>query len=219
MPPKLAILYLVWFACSLTEATAVELPVIRSGPGNQVPSCVTPVELMAFVNDRFKPPRTIDARFADLAKVYQRTGACVQKVQQTCEGIRWDFAFFQMLVETNFLTFEKPDGSPGGVAAEDNNFAGIGATVPGKPGEKFKNIDMGVLAHLQHVLMYSGEEILDPVAQRTRAVQSYIIAKVKKLGRPATFADLATEWTGTDQITYGRSIQRTAERFALSHCR
>ena len=211
----------VWLVCWFANAAAAELPAIRSGPNNEVPKCVRSTELMAFVNERNRaldPPRTIDPRFSNLGSVYQRIGPCVQKKNQTCQGIRWDIAFFQMLIETNYLTFRKPDGSPGGVPAGDNNFAGIGATVAGRPGEKFRDIDTGVFAHLQHVLMYSGERISDPVAERTRQVQSYVIEKMLKLGRPVTFADLATEWTGTDQNTYGRSIQGAAEKFALSHC-
>jgi hypothetical protein len=108
---------LLWFACMLTEASAADLPAIRSGPGNEVPKCVRAAELMAFVNERNRDlvaPRKFESRFSDIASVYQRIGPCVQRFQQTCEGIRWDFAFFQMLIETNYLTFRKPDGSPGG---------------------------------------------------------------------------------------------------------
>jgi hypothetical protein len=90
--------------------------------------------------------------------------------------------------------------------------------VPGKPGEQFKDIEMGVLAHLQHVLLYSGERISNPVAKRTRTVESYVIATMKKLGRPVTFADLATQWTGTDKNTYGADIERTATTFADRYC-
>lgn len=219
---RTALVTLIWLGGLLSNAMAMELPQIRSGAGNEVPACVGPVQLMTFVTNRnhgLHPPREIDPRFNNLSSVYQRIGPCVQKVDGQCEGVRWDFAFFQMLIETNYLTFKKPDGSPGGVPSGDNNFAGIGATVAGKPGEKFKDIDTGVLAHLQHVLMYSGEKIIDPVAQRTRTVQSWVIAKMKQLGRPVTFADLATEWTGTDQNTYGADILRTAESFGALYCR
>src|SRR5262249_17545838 len=174
-------------ALSAAEAIASELPAIRSGAANEVPSCVKPINLMEFVrnrNHRADPPRRIHPRFAKLASVYRRIGRCVQRVGGACEGVRWDFAFFQMLVETNYLTFRTPDGTPGNVSPADNNFAGIGATVEGKPGERFPDIHAGVLAHVQHVLMYSGEHILDPVAQRTRTVESYVHARMGKLGRP-----------------------------------
>jgi hypothetical protein len=218
-PTKLGIL--VWLACLVAKASAMDLPEIRSGLDNEVPNCVRSADLMAFVNNRnreLRPPRRINPRFSQIADVYRRIGVCVQKVEGKCVGVRWDFAFFQTLIETNYLIFRKPDGSPSGVSPEDNNFAGLGATVPGKPGERFKDIETGVLAHLQHVVMYSGEKVLNPVAQRTRAVESYIIAKMNKLGRPVTFADLVTEWTGTDRSTYSSDIQRTATRFADMYC-
>ena len=85
--------------------------------------------------------------------------------------MRWDYAFFQMLIETNYLTFRRPNGVPAAVVPADNNFAGVGATISGKPGERFKDVPTGVLAHLQHVLMYSTTRIPNPVAQRTRQVQ------------------------------------------------
>jgi hypothetical protein len=204
------------------KASAMELPPIRSGPDNEVPGCVKPDDLMAFVNNRnggLHPPLKIDSRFSDIAKVYSHYGACVQLVQGACVGIRWDFAFFQMLIETNYLTFRRSDGSAAGVSPADNNFAGLGATIPGRPGERFKDVQTGVLAHLQHVLMYSGEVIREPVAQRTRRVQTYVIEKVRKLPQPVTFADLAAEWTGTNQSTYAADIQRTATAFADLYCR
>ena len=72
--------------------------------------------------------------------------------------------------------------------ASDNNFAGVGATVSGKPGEHFKDVATGVLAHLQHVLMYSTTRIPDPVAKRTRQVQDDVQDIMRRLHRPVTFA-------------------------------
>ena len=169
-------------------------------------------------NRRLDPPKKILAQFFEIGSLYRRIGECVQIVEGSCHGIKWDFAFFQMLIETNYLTFQTADGRPGSVTPDDNNFAGIGATVAGKPGERFRDVGTGVLAHLQHVLMYSGEKILDPVAWRTWAVEPYVIAKMGDLGRPATFADLATVWTGTDQDTYADDILGTAMTFELLHC-
>jgi hypothetical protein len=133
--------------------------------------------------------------------------------------VRWDYVFFQMLIETNYLTFRRPDGAPAGVPASDNNFAGVGATVPGKPGERFKDVTTGVLAHLQHVLMYSTARIPNPVAKRTRQVQDDVQDAMRKLHRPVTFADLAREWTGTDRNTYGAEMQKLADKYAATFCR
>lgn len=132
---------LIWVGGLLSNAMALDLPPIRSGPGNEVPACIKPAELMTFVNNRnhgLHPPREIDPRFNNLGSVYQRIGPCVQKVDGQCDGVRWDFAFFQMLIETNYLTFRKQDGSPGGVPSGDNNFAGIGATMPASQAKNSK---------------------------------------------------------------------------------
>jgi hypothetical protein len=204
--------------CAVGSAGAQpgRLPEIIASPANAVPSCVTPERLMQFVaarNHALAPPREVDQRFADVAALYRSIGACVPISAGQCIGVRWDYAFFQMLIETNYLTYT------GGVRPEDNNFAGIGATVAGKPGERFASVRDGVLAHLQHVLMYAGVVIEHPVAQRTKAVQAEVHRRMQQLGRPVTFSDLATLWTGTDQGTYAASIERTQNRLADAFCR
>jgi hypothetical protein len=117
-----------------------------------------------------------------------------------------------MLVETNYLLFT------GGVRLEDNNFAGIGATIAGKPGERFGSVREGILAHLQHLLTYAGVSISNPAAERTKRMQKEIHQKMMGLGRPVTFHDLATLWTGTDKNTYALSMQRTAKAYSDKFC-
>lgn len=63
-------------------------------------------------------------------------------------GIRADLAFAQMLHETNFLRYG------GDVAAWQNNFAGIGATGGGNPGNSFATAELGVIAHYAHLAWY-----------------------------------------------------------------
>jgi hypothetical protein len=200
---------------SACNAEGSMLPEIISTQENSVPSCTVPIKLMQFVNARnaaLKPPRQIEDKFYNLASIYKSIGECVQHAKGECIGVRWDYAFFQMLVETNYLTFT------GGVRPGDNNFAGIGATIPGKPGERFASVRQGVHAHLQHVLMYAGIVIENPIADRTRVVQTKVHEIMGKLGRPVTFSDLATLWTGTDQNTYAASIERQAWRFSKTYC-
>jgi hypothetical protein len=163
-------------------------------------------------------PRVIEPRFAHIASLYQRIGVCVARPPEKCVGVRWDYAFFQMLIETNYLTFRRPDGAPAGVPASDNNFAGLGATISGRAGEHFNDAQTGVLAHLQHVLMYSTTRIPQPVAKRTRRVQSDVQEIMRRLHRPVTFADLAREWTGTDKNSYGREMLRIAGKYAQRYC-
>ncbi|MHB1465265.1 MAG: glucosaminidase domain-containing protein [Thermoleophilia bacterium] len=63
-------------------------------------------------------------------------------------GIRSDLAFAQMLHETNSLRY-------GGIVQPwQNNFAGIGATGPGHPGNSYPTAEAGVKAHLQLLRNY-----------------------------------------------------------------
>ena len=100
---------------------AAALPRIVASADNPVPKCVAPEALMDFVaerNARHSPPRAIEPRFANLAALYQRIGQCVDRSPEQCVAVRWDYAFFQMLIETNYLTFRRPDGAPAGVPAQ-----------------------------------------------------------------------------------------------------
>jgi hypothetical protein len=200
---------------------AASLPAIVASADNPVPQCVKPAALMDFVaatNAARSTPRAIESRFTNIASLYQRIGQCVSRPPEKCVAVRWDYAFFQMLIETNYLTFRRPDGALAGVPTSDNNFAGLGATISGKPGERFNDVATGVLAHLQHVLMYSTARIPNPVAMRTRQVQTDVQEIMRRLHRPVTFADLAREWTGTDKNTYGAMMQKLAQKFAANYC-
>lgn len=200
---------------------AASLPRIIASADNAVPACVTPASLMDFVAERnasHQPPRTIDPRFSNLAALYQHVGQCVARPPEKCVAVRWDYAFFQMLIETNYLTFMRPNGVPASVTPADNNFAGVGAAISGRPGEKFKDVPTGVLAHLQHVLMYATAHIANPVARRTRQVQDDVQQAMRSLQRPVTFADLAREWTGTDRNSYGAEMQKLSEKYGANYC-
>ncbi|MFX8836705.1 hypothetical protein ABTM80_19090, partial [Acinetobacter baumannii] len=85
-------------------------------------------------------------------------------------------------------------GSSGDVGSGQNNFAGIGATGGGVPGDRYSDVRTGVVAHVQHLVAYSGEHVDRPVATRTREYQNDIIEISRKLGRRVTFADLSRRW-------------------------
>ena len=200
---------------------AAALPRILASADNPVPQCVRPAALMDFVaerNAKHNPPRTIDPRFTNLASLYQRIGRCVTRAPEPCVAVRWDYAFFQMLIETNYLTFRRPNGVPASVVPTITILPASAPTISGRPGERFKDVATGVLAHLQHVLMYSTTRIPDPVAKRTRQVQDDVQQAMRRLHRPVTFADLAREWTGTDHNAYGAEMQKLAETYASRYC-
>lgn len=180
-------------------------PKIRTDAGNIVPRCVTPKRLMAFIKTRNS---NLDPRFADIATAYKRHGEIWR--------VRWDYAFFQMAVETNFLTYRTGNGGWGDVNPKQNNFAGLGTTGGGVPGDSYPDVNTGVLAQIQHLVVYSGERIDEPVGARTRLKQDDILlAMASKKGR-TTFADLARRWAADKH--YGASIEWVANNFRQQFC-
>ncbi|MFN3867638.1 MAG: hypothetical protein ACK4MF_01075 [Hyphomicrobiaceae bacterium] len=185
-----------------SPALAADLPAVKTGSANKVPACATPGRLMAFAAGRNS---AIAPKFDGVATEYMRHGEAL--------GIRWDYAFFQMLVETANLKF------PGDVNARQNNFAGLGATGGGEPGESFDSVSSGVKAHLQHILMYAGEVVADPVAERTRKVQEWgvLTSWQKSIKGPMTYTLLTRKWSPKDR-GYARDIASVADAFYSKFC-
>ncbi|MGE0024367.1 MAG: glucosaminidase domain-containing protein [Hyphomicrobium sp.] len=184
-------------------AGAAELPPIRGSESNHVATCATPGRLMAYVHDR--NPK-LNPRYETLASEYMRHGEAL--------NVRWDYAFFQMLLETGYLTYT------GDVKPEQNNFAGLGATGNGARGESFKDISAGARAHIEHLVMYSGDRVENPVAERTRNVQEWGVLTdwQKNLSGPITFSQLASKWApGTRR--YAADIESIANRFFDGICK
>lgn len=195
------------FVCHLLLTTAVHAaPPIRTSENNRVPSCVSPERLMAFLRDRNEG---LETRYGDIARWYKYYGEAWK--------VRWDYAFYQMVLETNYLKYRRGNGRRGDVHERQNNFAGIGATGGGVPGERFADIKTGVHAQIQHLVAYSGERVRDPVAKRTDENQDDIIAKSQRLGRPVTFGDLARRWAA--DRAYARSIDVVAKLFNDGYCK
>ena len=184
-------------------ANAAELPQIKMTAKNTVPECVTPGRLMGFLEARNKK---LDDKFSTIAADYARVGDELQ--------IRWDTAFFQMLLETGNLTFT------GDVSPNQNNFAGLGATGKHEPGETFPDVATGVKAHLQHLLMYSGEKLDNPVAERTRKVQEWgvLTAWQKTIAGPMTYQHLAHKWAPGSK-SYANDIENVQDAFFDGPCK
>ena len=70
------------------------------------------------------------------------------------EGIKVEVAFIQAMHETGNLKFG------GDVKIEQFNFAGLGATGNGNPGNSFKDVREGVRAQVQHLKCYANKEPL-----------------------------------------------------------
>jgi len=188
-------------------AAAANLPDILAGPRNAVPDCVTPGRLMAYL--RLRNPQ-LDARYDSIATEYMRQGEML--------GLRWDFAFHQMIVETGALSYWRGNRA-GDVKPTQNNFAGLGATGKGEPGESFPDVASGVRAHLEHLLLYAGRPVDNPTAQRTRNVREWGVLTPwqKTFTRPITFTDMAARWApGTRN--YPTMLKTVAERFDAEVC-
>jgi hypothetical protein len=126
---------------------------------------------------------------------------------------------FQMLLETGNLSFQRGDGRRGDVHPSQNNFAGLGAVGHGEPGERFPTVSAGVKAHLQHLLLYAGDRIDNPIAERTRKVQEWgiLTSWQKGLRGPVTFTDLARKWAPGDR-GYGAKIAAIGAAFYENVC-
>ena len=180
-------------------------PAIRTNERNSVPACASPERLTAFLQDR-NP--ALNPRYRDIARWYQHWGDAWH--------VRWDYAFYQMILETNALKFRRGDGRRGDVNEKQNNFAGIGATGGGVPGDRFPDVKTGVHAQIQHLVAYSGERLADPIAPRTQLRQDDIIDQSRRLRRPVTFGDLARRWAADRR--YAQSIDAVADQFRTGYC-
>ena len=193
---------------TITAAAGAAPPPIRLSDTNQVPDCVTPDRLMRFLATR---NRKLNPTFRRIAEWYKYHGESWR--------VRWDYAFYQMAIETNFLTYRAPNGRWGDVNPKQNNFAGLGTTGGGVPGDSYPNVSTGVLAQIQHLVVYSGEHIPQPVGPRTRLKQDVILRLSRPVAarRPVTFQDLSGRWAVDRR--YGRSIEYVARLYRKKFCR
>ena len=87
MSPRIAAAALALLpALAALPATAGTLPTVQMSPASQPLPCTTPGRLMAFLRDR-NP--TLMPKFSGIAVDYMRHGRDL--------GVRWDYAFFQMV--------------------------------------------------------------------------------------------------------------------------
>ena len=112
------------------------------------------------------------------------------------EGVRPDVAFAQALKETGFFRYG------GTVTADQNNYCGLGTTSAEVKGAYFPSSQLGVRAHIQHLLAYAStrkpvEAVVDPRYQLVRS--SY---GKRTLGR---WEDLNGRWA-VPGYSYGQSI-------------
>ena len=95
------------------------------------------------------------------------------------EGIRPDIAICQAIKETGVW------GYGGDVVPEQNNYCGLGTTGGGVKGAYFETPQLGVRAHIQHLLSYASKrpprvEIVDPRYDLIKRFRPQIFGKLTK---------------------------------------
>lgn len=188
-------------------ANAASLPSVKIDSKNAAPACATPGRMMAYLATR-NP--NLDPRFKTIAVDYMKIGEEL--------AIRWDYAFFQMLLETSDLSYKR-EGRNGDLKSTQNNFAGLKSTgTKSEQSESFPDVASGVKAHIQHVLVYAGEKVDNAVADRTRKVQEWGVLKSwqKGIKGPITFADVAKKWASNG--SYGQELEAAAKGFYDAVC-
>ena len=84
-----------------------------------------------------------------------RTYCQIFKEEAENEGVKVEVAFTQAMLETGYLKFG------GNVKPDQYNFAGIGATGNGNPGNSFGDVRTGIRAQIQHLKCYASTDSLN----------------------------------------------------------
>ncbi|MBD3879710.1 MAG: glucosaminidase domain-containing protein [Quinella sp. 1Q5] len=137
----------------------------------------TPEQMVNFINKRNPAPK-LNCTVKQLVHLYYLEGGR--------EGIRPDIALCQAIKETGTWAYG------GDVIPEQNNYCGLGTTGGGVKGEFFATPQLGVRAHIQHLLSYTSKrspkvEIVDP---RYELIKKF---------RPQIFGQL-TKWTDLNGV-------------------
>ncbi|MHB8792399.1 MAG: glucosaminidase domain-containing protein [Thermoleophilia bacterium] len=127
-------------------------------------------------------------------------------------GIRADLAFAQMLLETNYLQYchscDPANYIPGDVHPSQNNFAGMGATGGGNPGNSFATAELGVIAQYAHLAWYAYPDHLNEYCNTTYDPRHFGTGHVFTA---PNLHDLGGRWA-VPGTTYGRDIARLANQ-------
>lgn len=116
------------------------------------PTTIPASQMVQFIRQRNPHPR-LNASLEDVVQAYY--------VEAGREGIRPDVALCQALKETGYFAYG------GDVSPDQNNFCGLGATGNKVAGASFATPQLGVRAHIQHLLAYASTErpktaVVDP---------------------------------------------------------
>ncbi|MBO4779765.1 MAG: glucosaminidase domain-containing protein, partial [Selenomonadaceae bacterium] len=130
----------------------------------------TQAQMVNYINKRNKNPK-LNCTVRDIVHLYY--------VEAGREGIRPDIAICQAIKETGVWAYG------GDVVPEQNNFCGLGTTGGGVKGEYFATPQLGVRAHIQHLLSYASKrmprvEVVDPRYELIKKFRPQIFGKLTK---------------------------------------
>lgn len=133
-------------------------------------SVATQSQMVNYINKRNPNPK-LNCTVEELVNFYY--------VEAEREGIRPDIAICQAIKETGVWAYG------GDVIPEQNNYCGLGTTGGGVKGEFFATPQLGVRAHIQHLLSYSSKrlprvEIVDPRYELIKKFRPQIFGKLTK---------------------------------------
>ena len=148
---------------------------------------ITPEDMAAFLLN--VNPEADNLFVENLAQYYFEEAAL--------EGVNHDVAFAQMCLETGYLRFGNL------VTPDQYNFAGLGATGPGRPGLRFPEPRVGVRAQIQHLKAYATDM---PLNQELVNPRFFLVRR----GSSPTIKGLAGTWAA-DRL-YADKINNILER-------
>ena len=130
----------------------------------------TQEQMVNYINKRNPAPK-LNCTVKQLVHLYYVEGGR--------EGIRPDIALCQAIKETGVW------GYGGDVIPEQNNYCGLGTTGGGVKGEFFATPQLGVRAHIQHLLAYASKrmprvEVVDPRYELIKKWRPQIFGKLTK---------------------------------------
>ena len=149
---------------------------------------VTQEQAVAFIK-KTNPQAKLNCSIEEIVRLYFK--------EAQAEGIRPDVALSQALLETGFFRYG------GDVKPHQNNFCGLGSVGGGVKGATFKTPELGVRAHIQHILAYSSKRapkypIVDPRYDLVKSKPQYF-------GTSTTWTDLNGRWAAKG-VPYGERI-------------
>ncbi|WP_432646151.1 tetratricopeptide repeat protein [Mitsuokella sp.] len=168
----------------MLEAEAAADTITIMGPAE-----ATQEQMVHYIEKRNPQPK-LNCSVEDIVRYYYEEAGR--------EGIRPDVALCQALKETGFFAYG------GDVSPKQNNFCGLGATGNRVAGASFTTPQLGVRAHIQHLMAYASSEL--PHSQIIDPRYYHVVEN-----RPDIHGHI-TKWTGLNGVwavpgtRYGQEI-------------